>query len=209
MKRDDREFDSFEQLLRDSLASDAVPADDFTARLMEQVRRTPQQRAKKQPRTMKVLAALAACLVIAVAIPLAMPKGSAKSSDMADMDMAPEAAMQDTNGQSGEGALFAAGSDTGRQYEEENAEYAVGIGEPRQKSDACETVTLAGQDAENARQVLESMGIAPLEDDMDIPHGDGALVYELTAEQTALLGEVIDALYGAEDGIILILEVDA
>ena len=197
MKRDDLEFDSFEQLMRDSLASDAVPADDFTARLMEQVQRTPQQRAKKQPRTMKVLAALAACLVIAVTIPLAMPKGSAKSSDMAPA--APDASPQ-------EQMLFAAGADNGNH--ETSADIAADRdGEPRQKNDVWETVTLVGQDAEEARRVLDSMGIEPLEE--TAYDGSTALRYELTAEQTSMLGEVIDALYGAEDGIILILEVDA
>ena len=197
MKRDDLEFDSFEQLVRDSLASDAVPADDFTARLMEQVRRTPQQRAKKQPRTMKVLAALAACLVIAVAIPLAMPKGSAKSSDMAPA--APDASPQ-------EQMLFAAGADSGNH--DTSADIAADRDdEPRQKNDVWETVTLVGQDAEEARRVLDSMGIEPLEE--TACDGGTALRYELTAEQTSLLGEEIDALYGAEDGIILILEVDA
>lgn len=197
MKRDDLEFDSFEQLVRDSLASDAVPADDFTARLMEQVRRTPQQRAKKQPRTMKVLAALAACLVIAVAIPLAMPKGSAKSSNMAPAasDASPQEQM-----------LFAAGADSGNH--DTSADIAADRDdESKQKNDVWETVTLVGQDAEEARRVLDSMGIEPLEE--TAYDGGTALHYELTAEQTSQLGEVIDALYGAEDGIILILEVDA
>ena len=49
MNREERENDVLEQLLRESLASDAEPAEDFTARLMEQVRRTPQEKAKKQP----------------------------------------------------------------------------------------------------------------------------------------------------------------
>lgn len=197
MKRDDLEFDSFEQLVRDSLASDAVPADDFTARLMEQVRRTPQQRAKKQPRTMKLLAALAACLAIAVAIPLAMPKGSAKSSNMAPA--APDASPQ-------EQMLFAAGADSGNH--DTSADIAADRDdEPKQKNDVWETVTLVGQDAEEARRVLDSMGIEPLEE--TAYDGGTALHYELTAEQTSQLGEVIDALYGAEDGIILILEVDA
>lgn len=198
MKRGDLEFDSFEQLVRDSLASDAVPADDFTARLMEQVRRTPQQRAKKQPRTMKVLAALAACLVIAVAIPLAMPKGSAKSSNMAPA--APDAASPQ------EQMLFATGADSGNH--DTSADIAADRDdEPRQKNDVWEPVTLVGQDAEEARRVLDSMGIEPLEE--TAYDGGTALHYELTAEQTSQLGEVIDALYGAEDGIILILEVDA
>ncbi|MGM9545206.1 MAG: hypothetical protein ACI3VI_01380, partial [Vescimonas sp.] len=73
MNREERENDVLEQLLRESLASDAEPAEDFTARLMEQVRRTPQEKARRQP-YQKILAALAACVVIAVAIPLVMPR---------------------------------------------------------------------------------------------------------------------------------------
>ena len=46
MNREERENDVLEQLLRESLASDAEPAEDFTARLMEQVRRTPQEKAR-------------------------------------------------------------------------------------------------------------------------------------------------------------------
>lgn len=42
---------------------------------MEQVRRTPQEKAKNRPYK-KILAAVAACAVIAVAIPLVMPHGS-------------------------------------------------------------------------------------------------------------------------------------
>ena len=37
MKNNERENDVFDELLRDALASDAAPSEDFTARLMEQV----------------------------------------------------------------------------------------------------------------------------------------------------------------------------
>lgn len=43
MKDNERENDIFDELLRDALASDAAPSEDFTARLMEQVRRTPRK----------------------------------------------------------------------------------------------------------------------------------------------------------------------
>ena len=50
MKDNERENDIFDELLRDALASNAAPSDDFTARLMEQVRRTPQEKPlRKQP----------------------------------------------------------------------------------------------------------------------------------------------------------------
>ena len=56
----DTEYDVFDQLLEDALASDAVPSDDFTARLMEQVRRTPQERPRHMRPALKVLAPLTA-----------------------------------------------------------------------------------------------------------------------------------------------------
>ena len=79
MKHNEWENDGFDELLRDALASDAAPSGDFTERLMEQVRRTPQEKAKNRPYK-KILAAVAACAVIAVAIPLVMPHGNSTAS---------------------------------------------------------------------------------------------------------------------------------
>ena len=79
MKHNEWENDGFDELLRDALASDAAPSGDFTERLMEQVRRTPQEKAKNRPYK-KILAAVAACAVIAVAIPLVMPRGNSTAS---------------------------------------------------------------------------------------------------------------------------------
>ena len=92
MKDNERENDIFDELLRDALASDAVPSEDFTARLMEQVRRTPQEKPLKKQPVVKLLAALAACAVIVIAIPLLMPRmgnagfdaASANTADCAD-----------------------------------------------------------------------------------------------------------------------------
>ena len=79
MKHNEWENDGFDELLRDALASDAAPSGDFTERLMEQVRRTPQEKAKNRPYK-KILAAVAACAVIAAAIPLVMPRGNSTAS---------------------------------------------------------------------------------------------------------------------------------
>ena len=49
MNREERENDVLEQLLRESLASDAEPAGDFTARLMEQVHEALAAEFKKDP----------------------------------------------------------------------------------------------------------------------------------------------------------------
>ena len=61
MKHNEWENDGFDELLRDALASDAAPSGDFTERLMEQVRRTPQEKAKNRPYK-KILAAVAGSL---------------------------------------------------------------------------------------------------------------------------------------------------
>ena len=187
----DTEYDVFDQLLEDALASDAVPSDDFTARLMEQVRRTPQERPRHMRPTLKVLAALAACAVIAAAIPLAMPRmGSAADSSAA----ADTADVMD-------GAV--------KQYAADDAENNMMVGsapdgdaaDRKEKSgDTPETVTLTGADAQKAQSVLADMSLQPFDQE------DSATVYELTAEEAAALGEQVDALYGIESPCTLILE---
>ncbi len=188
----DTEYDVFDQLLEDALASDAVPSDDFTARLMEQVRRTPQERPRHMRPALKVLAALAACAVIAAAIPLAMPRmGSAADSSAAAADTA--------NGMGG----------AVKQYAADDAENNMMVGsapdgdaaDRKEKSgDTPETVTLTGADAQKAQSVLADMSLQPFDQE------DSATVYELTAEEAAALGEQVDALYGIESPCTLILE---
>lgn len=188
----DTEYDVFDQLLEDALASDAVPSDDFTARLMEQVRRTPQERPRHMRPALKVLAALAACAVIAAAIPLAMPRmGSAADSSAAAADTADVM----------DGAV--------NQYAADDAENNMMVGsapdgdaaDRKEKSgDTPETVTLTGADAQKAQSVLADMSLQPFDQE------DSATVYELTAEKAAALGEQVDALYGIEGACTLILE---
>lgn len=188
----DTEYDVFDQLLEDALASDAVPSDDFTARLMEQVRRTPQERPRHMRPALKVLAALAACAVIAAAIPLAMPRmGSAADSSAAAADTADVM----------DGAV--------NQYAADDAENNMMVGsapdgdaaDRKEKSgDTPETVTLTGADAQKAQSVLADMSLQPFDQE------DSATVYELTVEEAAALGEQVDALYGIESPCTLILE---
>lgn len=188
----DTEYDVFDQLLEDALASDAVPSDDFTARLMEQVRRTPQERPRHMRPALKVLAALAACAVIAAAIPLAMPRmGSTADSSAAAADTADVM----------DGAV--------KQYAADDAENNMMVGsapdgdaaDRKEKSgDTPETVTLTGADAQKAQSVLADMSLQPFDQE------DSATVYELTAEEAAALGEQVDALYGIESPCTLILE---
>lgn len=98
-------FDEMDKVLREALASEALPSDGFADRVMARVAETPQQR-KASPTTRKWLVTAAACLVVAAAlIPLLYSGGLHKGSNMQavfsdsaapDSDMAPAAA--DENG---------------------------------------------------------------------------------------------------------------
>ena len=196
MNREERENDVLEQLLRESLASDAEPAGDFTARLMEQVRCTPQEKARKQP-YQKILAALAACAVIAVAIPLVMPRASnqaATSADSAAPEMWEEANGADT---ADDQLVYSTAPTNGGEADLDTA----GQQDRKQDYGAGETVTLTGQEAGEAREALEAMAVKP------VSAGDGSVVYDLTREQAAALGETVEALHGINGGVTLILEV--
>ena len=196
MNREERENDVLEQLLRESLASDAEPAEDFTARLMEQVHRTPQDKARKQP-YQKILAALAACAVIAVAIPLIMPRmGSqnAVSADSAAPEMQEEANGADT---ADDRLVYSTAPTNGGEEDFDTA----GQQDRKQNYGAGETVTLTGQEAGEAREVLDAMAVEP------VSAGDGSVTYDLTREQAAALGETVEALHDIDGGVTLILEV--
>ena len=196
MNREERENDVLEQLLRESLASDAEPAEDFTARLMEQVRRTPQEKARKQP-YQKILAALAACAVIAVAIPLIMPRASNQAATSAD-SAAPEMWEEANGADTADNQLVYSTAPTNSSEEDFDA---AGQQDRKQDYGAGDTVTLTGQEAGVAREALEAMAVEP------VSAGDGSVVYDLTREQAAALGETVEALHGINGGVTLILEV--
>ena len=94
-------FDEMDKVLREALASEALPSDGFADRVMARVAETPQQR-KASPAARKWLVTAAACLVVAAAlIPLLHSGGLRKGSNMQavfsdsaapDSDMAPAAA---------------------------------------------------------------------------------------------------------------------
>ena len=191
------EYDPFDEILRDALASDAVPSADFTGRLMERVRRTPQERVRVRPYK-KVLAAVAACAVIAAAIPLLMPRMGSSAADSA----APAASADCVD--------TAAEDNAGCEPSEQlmMTEPAADNGEnnkqlPRSDADSeyMETLTLTGGDAQAALAALADMDIQPTET------GDDRCTYDLTRQQAQALGESVDALYGVEGGLRLTLEV--
>ena len=196
MNREERENDVLEQLLRESLASDAEPAEDFTARLMEQVRRTPQEKAKKQP-YQKILAALAACAVIAVAIPLIMPRASNQAATSAD-SAAPEMWEEANGADTADDQLVYSTAPTNSSEEDFDA---AGQQDRKQDYGAGDTVTLTGQEAGEAREVLDAMAVEPVSAE------DGSVTYDLTREQAAALGETVEALHDIDGGVTLILEV--
>lgn len=208
MKNNERENDVFDELLRDALASDAAPSEDFTSRLMEQVRRTPQEKPLRKQPVIKLLAAVAACAVIAVAIPLVTGgMGSSAADQAASADSAaPEASMgADADGaprsQEG-GSIYLTdepADENGMSDEsQDNSENW------KQKTGSAETVnalTLTGQDARDAKAALDAVDIQPAKTETD------RYIYVLTEQQAQELGRTVDALYGVEGSLTLILEV--
>ena len=199
MKDNERENDIFDELLRDALASNAAPSDDFTARLMEQVRRTPQEKAKNRPYK-KILAAVAACAVIAAAIPLVMPRGnSTASADNAApmMDMTADDGAYDNE-------YMTSGAPSGDREpadSQQKADDAKNGADDLPLIDADHEITLVGQDAADAKAALDEMDIQPAKTETD------RYIYVLTEDQAQELGNTVDALYGVEGSLTLILEV--
>ena len=201
MKHNEWENDGFDELLRDALASDAAPSGDFTERLMEQVRRTPQEKAKNRPYK-KILAAVAACAVIAVAIPLVMPHGSIEAgADNAApmMDMTADDGAYDNE-------YMTSGAPSG---DREPADSQQKIAEEPKNGmedlpliDADQgKITLVGQDAADAKAALDEMGIQPTAAE------NSSYTYDLTEQQAQELGKTVMALYSVEGDLILVLEV--
>ena len=205
MKNNEQKNDVFDELLRDALASDAVPSEDFTARLMEQVRRTPQEKPLRQQPVIKLLAAVAACAVIAVAIPLVTGGMGSSANQAVSADCAaPEASMgADEEPRSNEGGsvyltdepAVGNGMPDGTQDNSENWKQMTGSAETVQ------ALTLVGQDARDAKAALDDMDIQPAKTESD------RYTYVLTEQQAQELGQTVDALYGVEGSLTLILEV--
>ena len=209
MKDNEWENDIFDELLRDALASDAAPSDDFTARLMEQVRRTPQEKPLKKQPVVKLLAALAACAVIVIAVPLLMPRmGSGAFDQMVSADSAaPEAAMNNADDRAaGDNQMMyptvpEPDSTGGAPDDGLNSQLKQDEVPRDSHNDSVQALTLAGQDAKDAKAALDDMDVQPAKTEA------GRYIYDLTRQQVQELGQTVDALSSAEDGLILILEV--
>ena len=200
MKHNEWENDGFDELLRDALASDAAPSGDFTERLMEQVRRTPQEKAKNRPYK-KILAAVAACAVIAVAIPLVMPHGSIEAG--AD-NAAPMMNMTADDG-AYDNEYMTSGAPSGDREpadsQQKVTEDAKNGADDLPLIDADQEITLVGQDADDAKAALDEMGIQPTAAE------NSSYTYDLTEQQAQELGKTVMALYSVEGNLILVLEV--
>ena len=208
MKNNERENDVFDELLRDALASDAAPSEDFTSRLMEQVRRTPQEKPLRKQPVIKLLAAVAACAVIAVAIPLVT--GGMVSSVADQVASADSAAPEASMGADADGAPRS--QEGGSIYLTDEPADENGMSDEsqdnsenwKQMTGSAETVnalTLTGQDARDAKAALDAVDIQPAKTETD------RYIYVLTEQQAQELGRTVDALYGVEGSLTLILEV--
>ena len=210
MKDNEWENDIFDELLRDALASDAAPSEDFTARLMEQVRRTPQEKPLKKQPVIKILAALAACAVIAVAIPLVtggMGGAGAAFDQAASADCAaPEAAMNNADDRAGgdNQMMYAATPEPDSTGGAPDSDGQLDTNLKQNIAPDSKTVqalTLVGQDARDAKAALDEMDVQPAKTETD------RYIYVLTEDQAQELGNTVDALYGVEGSLTLILEV--
>lgn len=207
MKDNERENDIFDELLRDALASDAVPSEDFTARLMERVRRTPQEKPLKKQPVIKILAALAACAVIAVAIPLVTGGMGSSANQASSADCAaPEAAMNNADDRAGGDnqmvySTFPNTDSTGGAPDSDGQSDTDLKQNIAPDSEPVQALTLVGQDAKDAKAALDEMDVQPAKTETD------RYIYVLTEDQAQELGNTVDALYGVEGSLTLILEV--
>lgn len=137
-------FDEMDKVLREALASEALPPAGFTDRVMARVAETPQQR-KAPPAARKWLVTAAACLVVAAAlIPLLYSGGLHKGSNM-------QAVFSDSAAPDSDMAPAAADENSAEQLAPDNAMDGAmpSDREAQQKSDAGKDVTGGCPDGEN------------------------------------------------------------
>ena len=137
-------FDEMDKVLREALASEALPSDGFTDRVMARVAETPQQR-KAPPAARKWLVTAAACLVVAAAlIPLLYSGGLHKGSNM-------QAVFSDSAAPDSDTAPAAADENSAERLAPDDAMDGAVLpdGETQQKSDAGKDFTGGCPDGEN------------------------------------------------------------
>ncbi len=137
-------FDEMDKVLREALASEALPSDGFADRVMARVAETPQQR-KAPPAARKWLVTAAACLVVAAAlIPLLHSGGLHKGSNM-------QAVFSDSAAPGSDTAPAAAGENSAERLAPDNAMDGATPSdrEAQQKSDAGKDITGGCPNGEN------------------------------------------------------------
>ena len=137
-------FDEMDKVLREALASEALPSDGFADRVMARVAETPQQR-KASPAARKWLVTAAACLVVAAAlIPLLHSGGLYKGNNM-------QAVFSDSAAPGSDTAPAAADENSAERLAPDNAMDGAmpSDREAQQKSDAGKDVTGGCPDGEN------------------------------------------------------------
>lgn len=136
-------FDEMDKVLREALASEALPSDGFTDRVMARVAETPQQR--KAPPAARKWLVTAACLVVAAAlIPLLHSGGLPKGNNM-------QAVFSDSAAPGSDTAPAAAGENSAERLAPDNAMDGATPSdrEAQQKSDAGKDITGGCPDGEN------------------------------------------------------------
>ena len=84
-------FDPMDKLLREALASDALPPADLTDRIMARVAETPQQKpAPARKRRLKWLAAAACLVIVGAALPMALHGGARQDAASNDCAAPPD-----------------------------------------------------------------------------------------------------------------------
>lgn len=137
-------FDEMDKVLREALASEALPSDGFADRVMARVAETPQQR-KASPATRKWLVTAAACLVVAAAlIPLLHSGGLYKGNNM-------QAVFSDSAAPGSDTAPAAADENSAERLAPDNAMDGATPSdrEAQQKSDAGKDITGGCPNGEN------------------------------------------------------------
>lgn len=136
-------FDEMDKMLREALASEALPSDGFTDRVMARVAETPQQR--KAPPAARKWLVTAACLVVAAAlIPLLHSGGLHKGNNM-------QAVFSDSAVPGSDTAPAAADDNSAERLAPDNAMDGAmpSDREAQQKSDADKDITGGCPDGEN------------------------------------------------------------
>lgn len=198
-------FDEMDKLLREALASEALPSDGFTDRVMARVAETPQQR--KAPPAARKWLVTAACLVVAAAlIPLLHSGGLHKGSNM-------QAVFSDSAVPGSDTAPAAADDNSAERLAPDNAMDGAmpSDREAQQKSDAGKDITGGCPDGENlytaapaqtmgealahAAEALDQQGFV-----LTVAAREGSAVQVLLTDAAGGIGDpaVLDAVMEAE-----------